>query len=161
MPSCNDCSSLNWVMTEGAFILYRDGRPCGSMVQRPSGYDVDIESYLFQLSKKGLILPRLNITGQNGQEIGKVTGLNQFELRIEFANGERYMYRPLKEGLQNYAVFNAQGALVMETQNKTTWKSPALNINLYQKDLSDQECAYLAAISLFILLDRSNDVASR
>jgi len=125
------------------------------MVRRPYGYEVDMDSGLFQLSKKGFIKPRLIITGLDGRLLGRVNGLNQFEPRIELASRGCYLHRSLKEGVQNYAVFDCQETLILETQNKSTWKSPSMHIDLYKKDISDQECAYLAAISLFIFLDRS------
>lgn len=155
MPSDNGSSILEWEMTEGAFILYRNGDSWGSMVHQPPRYDVNIGPCSFQLSRKGLIEPRLTVNGPCGQELGRATSLNRFELRIELVDGGCYLHRELKEGLQNYTIFDCQGNLVMETQNKSTWKSPSMHIDLCERGLSDQDCAYLAAISLFIFLDRS------
>lgn len=154
MSSCAERSSLKWEKVEGAFVLYREGRPCGSMALRNYGYEVDVESGVFQLSKKGFIKPRLTIIGVDGRELGRVTGLNQFESKIEIVNGGCYLHRPLKEGIQNYAVFDCDGILVFETLNKSVWNSPSMHIDLHKNDLSDLECVYLAAISFFIFLDR-------
>ena len=154
MPAASELFSLRWDKSDKAYLLTRDGVPCGSLIVSGSGHEFDIGSNRFRIIRKGFIKPRLNIVDSDERERGKVQRFGGFEPRIEMDDGSCFLHRELSEGQMNHAIFDCQGELLLETQDMSTWDCPSMRIDILKKGLAREHCAYLVAIAFFIFLEQ-------
>jgi hypothetical protein len=154
MSTGAECCSLIWEKMEQSFILFREQVPYGSMLSSPSGQDFEVGTYRFRIVKKGFIKPRLTLLDMQERELGRVLRYGGFEPRIELMGDHCFLHRELREGQMNHAIFNCQGDLVLETQDTSIWNSPSMRMNFFKSEMPVEQCAHLAAIALFMFLDR-------